>query len=93
MRWWPVLTLSILFAVVAFVAAGLSAYSSIRVVSDEIGELRIILFGMSFHQERGPWQLLEQKGAIYGWALIGGLTAIGMLLGAGIGVIVGRRLN
>jgi len=84
-QWRLVLTLAILFAVAAFVVTSLTTYSSIRVVSDEIGELTLIAFGVPLYQERGPGQALVQKASTYGSTLVAGCTAAGMLLGAAVG--------
>src|SRR5262245_52695189 len=66
-RWWLVATLSIMFGVCSLVAAFLTVNASMDAVSNEHGELRVTVFGIRLHQERGPWQPLEKKMFTYGW--------------------------
>jgi len=84
-RWWLVLTLSVLFGFAAMLIAFLTVNASMDAVTTELGELRVSVFGVRLFNERGSRQPLEQKMFAYGWTLIGGYVALGMLLGAGIG--------
>jgi hypothetical protein len=85
-RWPLILVLSIGGGMTALVAAFLTVNSAMDAVSNEQGELRVSIFGIDLHTERGPWQPLEKKMFVYGWILIGGYVALGMLVGGGIGV-------
>lgn len=92
-RWWLVLALSALFGCVGLLAALLTVNASMGAVSNETGEMTVSVFGVTLHQERGPWKPLEEKMFSYGWTLFGGYAAVGILLGAGIGAIFRRSVT